>query len=344
VTCHNNMVLPNPEESCRAVDKNFRKALGLSWSQATALMGVHTLGRAEEGNSGYKGPWVTGQHAMAFTNKYFIDMVGAPWTPERTSKGKTQWRRADLKPGDRGQSMMLNTDMCLAWSSSNNVTASRDGRSCLWSTTQGMGGVTCQCKDSNGDCSNFGLSHRRCCQGNDGVGGLGIDRANNPNKQEAKHHTESSDAAKRFAKNETAWLREFQVAWKKTTEIGTTGLCQSSGGSSCADKSTVCPRHANLCGRHSWVTQNCPKTCRTCGSSGGGSSCADKSSVCPRHANLCGRHSWVTQNCPKTCRTCGSSGGSSCADKSTVCPRHAKLCPHHPWVIQNCPKTCRRCR
>jgi len=265
VTCNNNMVLPNPEESCDAVDKNFRQSLGLTWTQATALMGVHTLGRAERKNSGFHGPWVNGPHAMAFNNKYYIDMVGAPWTPERISQGKTQWRRADLKPGDGGQSMMLNTDLCLAWSSSNDVTASKDGKICLWSTSEGMDNVECQCKGLNGNCTGlnglFGRAHQHCCAGNDGPGSLSIDHANSPFKQEAKNHPESSTAAKLFAKNETAWLKEFQVAWKKSTEIGTTGLCQKQ---TCKDKNANCPRWKQYCGRSSWMTQNCPLTCSRC--------------------------------------------------------------------------------
>lgn len=49
--------LPNPENSCAAVQETFVESMGLSWAQAAALMGVHTLGRAQISNSGYNGWW-----------------------------------------------------------------------------------------------------------------------------------------------------------------------------------------------------------------------------------------------------------------------------------------------
>merc|ERR1712183_958275 len=58
--------LPNPVHSCDAVKENFIDRLGLTWTQATALMGVHTLGRALPENSGYDGFWVSQQHARLF--------------------------------------------------------------------------------------------------------------------------------------------------------------------------------------------------------------------------------------------------------------------------------------
>eukprot|EP00971_Amphidinium_carterae_P170854 3386153-Amphidinium_carterae.1 len=36
--------LPNPEDSCDAVDATFRTRMGLSWRRSAALMGVHSLG------------------------------------------------------------------------------------------------------------------------------------------------------------------------------------------------------------------------------------------------------------------------------------------------------------
>eukprot|EP00448_Togula_jolla_P030433 CAMPEP_0170623860 /NCGR_PEP_ID=MMETSP0224-20130122/29926_1 /TAXON_ID=285029 /ORGANISM="Togula jolla, Strain CCCM 725" /LENGTH=73 /DNA_ID=CAMNT_0010950347 /DNA_START=9 /DNA_END=226 /DNA_ORIENTATION=- len=35
--------LPNPQESCDDVDRVFVKNMGLTWPEAAALMGVHTL-------------------------------------------------------------------------------------------------------------------------------------------------------------------------------------------------------------------------------------------------------------------------------------------------------------
>jgi hypothetical protein len=41
-SCHNHL-LPNPEHSCQAVKDNFIDELGLTWTEATALMGFLTL-------------------------------------------------------------------------------------------------------------------------------------------------------------------------------------------------------------------------------------------------------------------------------------------------------------
>merc|ERR1719356_2310551 len=105
--------LPNPAFSCEAVEENFIDRLGLTWTQATALMGVHPLGRALPENSGFDGFWVSQQHARTFSNQYFINMIAVGWERERVaSSGKFQWKRAD----DRLEGeMMLNTDMCLAY-------------------------------------------------------------------------------------------------------------------------------------------------------------------------------------------------------------------------------------
>lgn len=217
-TCHN-PALPNPEESCHAVEKNFVNSLGLTWRKATALMGVHTLGRASPENSGFDGPWVHGGHANSFNNHYYLTLAGAAWTPHTVSPGKVQWRRADGGPADE---MMLNTDMCLAWHTNRGVVASQEGNACLWSTSQGMDGVPCQCNLTKfGDCTDFGRAHANCCEPQ-----LGIAGGNSPSSQGVGiPHPESAQAVKEFAKDERAWLQVFQAAWKDTTELGATSLC-----------------------------------------------------------------------------------------------------------------------
>jgi len=54
--CPNSAIrLPDPEHGCEAVEKTFVQQMGLTWREAAALMGVHTLGRARSQNSGYSG-------------------------------------------------------------------------------------------------------------------------------------------------------------------------------------------------------------------------------------------------------------------------------------------------
>ena len=41
--------------------------------QVTALMGAHTIGNAEIFNSGFHGPWVSGEATM-FNNQYYANL------------------------------------------------------------------------------------------------------------------------------------------------------------------------------------------------------------------------------------------------------------------------------
>ena len=111
-------VSPNPEASCSDVKRVFVTCLGLTWSEAAALMGVHSLGKAHEEFSGYDGWWSSAAGARKFDNDYFIGMVGKRWKSEEAVGGnaaKSQWIRSD--PGASSSTlcevMMLDTDLCL---------------------------------------------------------------------------------------------------------------------------------------------------------------------------------------------------------------------------------------
>eukprot|EP00448_Togula_jolla_P010921 CAMPEP_0170614308 /NCGR_PEP_ID=MMETSP0224-20130122/24729_1 /TAXON_ID=285029 /ORGANISM="Togula jolla, Strain CCCM 725" /LENGTH=565 /DNA_ID=CAMNT_0010939953 /DNA_START=64 /DNA_END=1761 /DNA_ORIENTATION=+ len=113
-------MLPNPE-NCDDVTRVFVDNLGLKWSQATALMGVHTLGRASPDNSGYDGWWSDPENSRRFNNNYYISLMAKGWLPERAINGnpkKNQWQIGDVgfDPKVKGKQMMLDTDMCLAFS------------------------------------------------------------------------------------------------------------------------------------------------------------------------------------------------------------------------------------
>jgi len=120
--------LPNPEESCLAVKSCFVDRLRLSWTQAAALMGVHTLGRAQTENSGYSGWWSDAENSRRFNNDYFVSILAKGWCVEQNVNNcsssaeaagdcvrKNQWQRCDVGSQDNYE-MMLDTDMCLAFS------------------------------------------------------------------------------------------------------------------------------------------------------------------------------------------------------------------------------------
>jgi len=54
----------------------FNTTFGFSPLEVTALMGAHTMGNAEITNSGYNGPWVSGEF-LYFNNKYYSNMVSS---------------------------------------------------------------------------------------------------------------------------------------------------------------------------------------------------------------------------------------------------------------------------
>jgi len=113
-------VLPNPEESCSDVKRVFLDNMGLTWTGAAALMGVHTLGRAQIQNSGYDGWWSDVENSRRFNNNYFVSLVTKGWMPQTrvdNNSAKNQWVNSNLNfDNEVHPEMMLNTDLCLLYS------------------------------------------------------------------------------------------------------------------------------------------------------------------------------------------------------------------------------------
>ncbi len=74
--------LPDPENGCAAVQETFVTSMGLTWSDSAALMGVHSLGRAQIKNSGYNGWWGTAEGSRRFDNDYYLGLLAKGWLPE----------------------------------------------------------------------------------------------------------------------------------------------------------------------------------------------------------------------------------------------------------------------
>merc|ERR1719464_163470 len=121
--------LPNPKDSCDANQGKFMEEMGLTAHDLTALLGVHTLGRALPENSGFDGFWVSHQGGRTFDNQYYRAIIAVGWTPGKVAdrqrrhgetsvpdavrkSQKVQWVRADVDPAHPlAGEMMLNTDM-----------------------------------------------------------------------------------------------------------------------------------------------------------------------------------------------------------------------------------------
>merc|ERR1719321_974248 len=105
--CHGSAhILPNPEDGCAANKRVFVDNLQLTWRETAALMGVHTLGRAQIKHSGYKGWWSNVENQRRFNNNYFFAIAHKGWMPEKAINGNPA---TDLEHHE----MMLDTDMCL---------------------------------------------------------------------------------------------------------------------------------------------------------------------------------------------------------------------------------------
>eukprot|EP00448_Togula_jolla_P012919 CAMPEP_0170593150 /NCGR_PEP_ID=MMETSP0224-20130122/13294_1 /TAXON_ID=285029 /ORGANISM="Togula jolla, Strain CCCM 725" /LENGTH=677 /DNA_ID=CAMNT_0010917083 /DNA_START=45 /DNA_END=2076 /DNA_ORIENTATION=+ len=255
--------LPSPQESCDDVQRVFVRALGLNWAEAAALMGVHTLGRAEPRNSGFSGWWTSPEESRQFDNSYFVAMFAKGWCREvnvnRCSQAearlglcvvKHQWQRCDVNRDQLGQGheMMLDSDLCLAFGDArggNGKLKAREDSCCAWVHTSepdfAMRDVVRANK--NKFCSVQCGSRVRGI-GDGGAFDCGDDSLSQRVREleaccffeEARSDCRTPglgndfrpggpavEDVRRFASDEGAWLRVFTRAWKKVTENGQAG-------------------------------------------------------------------------------------------------------------------------
>ncbi|CAK9108432.1 Putative ascorbate peroxidase (HvAPX1) [Durusdinium trenchii] len=227
--------LPNPENSCSAVQETFVESMGLTWGQAAALMGVHTLGRAQIANSGYNGWWSSALMSRKFNNDYYVSILAKGWGPEVAVAGnaqKNQWKRVDAGANETGlgKEMMLNTDLCLAFTMDDAGTVELDAATaasaeckCTWgvpvavstATTKYEEGRFCGSTNIPGS-SNFRQQRAICCgEEFDGRSDAAID-CGLPIDPKGPAY----ESIKKFANNEDAWLRVFKAAWRTATGNG----------------------------------------------------------------------------------------------------------------------------
>jgi len=228
--------------------------MGLTWEEATALMGVHSLGRASTMNSGYDGYWMSPENAKKFNNEYYTALIAVSWCPELNVGGnpqKHQWKRCDAGSETfEWKEMMLNTDMCLAYADKNggSLIASPDhpdSDCCAWvhsfiedynmtDVIANNGNSFCNkaCTDYGagecGDHSNKMEEFKACCtfepqRADCQTPGLGKSTKWNSDAQNAAPAVEY---VRNFAASRLAWINVFLQAWKKATENGFDYLLQ----------------------------------------------------------------------------------------------------------------------
>jgi len=224
-------LLPNPEDGCDANEQVFIDNLGFTWRQTAAIMGVHTLGRAQTKFSGYEGWWSDALNSRRFNNNYYISLVTKGWIPERNLNGaadKNQWKRDDAGAPIQRHEMMLNTDMCLffthsdqhlnaknhnccAWKEDNNANTApgSDMKQIIFNNDNVLCGINC---GGDGGCGNGPFQQRMCCQsGLPDCGGFpGFLHPEGPAIADVME----------FAEKEDVWIAEFLDAWHKATTNG----------------------------------------------------------------------------------------------------------------------------
>jgi len=101
----------------------FEDNFGFTARETTVIMGAHTLGRAQVGNSGFQNFWT--QNAFDLGNDYYVALERPPWRQRMVPGGSNfQWDQAP-PPGRQGAPLMaLNADMFLI----RNVMPNEDGR------------------------------------------------------------------------------------------------------------------------------------------------------------------------------------------------------------------------
>jgi len=251
---HGQLILPNPAEGCADVKRVFVDGMNLDWEEATALMGVHSLGRAKTTNSGYDGYWMKHTDALKFNNEYYTALIAVSWCPEfnvGNNPAKHQWKRCDNGSQHfEWKEMMLNTDMCLAYAdkSGNPLIAAPgndDSNCCAWvhsyvedynmtDVIANNRGEFCnrKCEDyPGGKCGVFSRQLRssetnQCCflepkpRKDCQTPGLGAASKWIP---KARKNAPAAEYVRKFAASRLAWINVFLVAWKKSTENGFAG-------------------------------------------------------------------------------------------------------------------------
>jgi len=101
----------------------FEDNFGFTPRETTVIMGAHTLGRAQVGNSGFQNFWT--QDALELGNEFYVALERPPWRQIRVPGGSNfQWDQPP-PPGRPGAPLMaLNADMFLI----RNVMPNEDGR------------------------------------------------------------------------------------------------------------------------------------------------------------------------------------------------------------------------
>ncbi len=111
VTCNGQGDRLPSTRGCSQAEDVFLNRMRMTWEDAVALMGAHTLGHGNRDNSGHQGTWApNSREATVFDKKYYEQLFMNNWRMSGQGRGQ------DWRTGNSGNNrMMLNTDVCLAY-------------------------------------------------------------------------------------------------------------------------------------------------------------------------------------------------------------------------------------
>mmetsp|Transcript_34571 Transcript_34571/g.74986 ORF Transcript_34571/g.74986 Transcript_34571/m.74986 type:complete len:642 (-) Transcript_34571:215-2140(-) len=104
-------------QGCSEVKRTFIDQMSLSWRDATALLGAHTLGFGHSQFSGHDGMWVDEEaEAVIFDKRYYEEILRRAWRQRNATSNNVSvqdWTWAGNNQGN--PRFMLNADLCLAF-------------------------------------------------------------------------------------------------------------------------------------------------------------------------------------------------------------------------------------
>jgi len=129
------------DTDCGEVEGVFLDRMGLTWTDATALLGAHTIGRGSTVHSGHDGRWVqNAQESALFDRGYYDELLDRNWRPRSRNGAQFDW----VWGGNNRDVMMLNIDICLFYDidSPNCCTLNNNDNACNRRCSQSTNSVT----------------------------------------------------------------------------------------------------------------------------------------------------------------------------------------------------------
>lgn len=184
---------------CDEVEDVFLERMGLTWTDAVALLGAHTLGRGDRRFSGHEGSWSSSANeAQVFDKKYYEAFFTETWRPRNMGEDNQDWTT-----GNGDTRMMLNTDMCLVFDIDEYV--ERNIPCCTRTNSHFSNGQN-QCVDSE-------AASRRCPM-----------YSSHSGRRDATDAVREMLGGSLISKNNAPFYINFAKAWKKATTLGQNNL------------------------------------------------------------------------------------------------------------------------